>query len=290
MVKPVHETKIGGLAGQHLPDDEELGQAAAEEASAIIRRAVEQQGVPYLVARVTRNCVSCRGCGQTGVVSWPQGNIFQWTSTLELIPQHPASFPHPAPPSASTIFAPRRSISTGQAKTSSKRAVTMRHCCGRIRRSVRARIGENGHIAFNDPPYADFHDPFGPKSSSWPRLRAGSRWRGPLCQPRRVSRARHHLDGSGPGLRPGEFWQLCRSGKAEAVHAALSGPITPDCPASILRRNATRAPVPGCQLCQRWFLLTGGETHEDHSTMPAMSLCHPAGRRAASRAELRRPI
>ena len=37
-------------------------------------------------------------------------------------------------------------------------------------------IGENGHLAFNDPPYADFDDPVWVKSSSWTSARGASRW------------------------------------------------------------------------------------------------------------------
>lgn len=106
---------------------------------------------------------------------------------------------------------------------------------------VGAGFGENGHIAFNDPP-ADFDD------SAWvrvvemdeacrrqqvndgcfPSLEAVPRRAITITVP--VFRHARRLTAQVPGER-----------KAEAVRAALRGPVSPRCPASILRThpNAT---------------------------------------------------
>ena len=99
-----------------------------------------------------------------------------------------------------------------------------------------AGIGENGHIAFNDPPVADFEDPHLIKiveldhacrqqqvnDGCFPNLDAVPRHAFSLTVSifRRARRLSIHV----PGPR-----------KAAAVQATIEGPITTACPASILR-------------------------------------------------------
>lgn len=103
-------------------------------------------------------------------------------------------------------------------------------------------IGENGHIAFNDPPVADFQDPVLVKTveldaacrqqqvndGCFPSFEAVPRQAVTLTIP--VFRNASRLMVQVPGPR-----------KAQAVRDALLGPITTACPASILRLhpNAT---------------------------------------------------
>ena len=98
-------------------------------------------------------------------------------------------------------------------------------------------IGENGHIAFNDPPVADFDDPLPIK-----RVRLDA-----ACRQQQVN------DGCFPDLDhvPEEAWTLTiptlvapplrfsivpTALKAPAIRDTLEGPIATSCPASILRR------------------------------------------------------
>ena len=99
-------------------------------------------------------------------------------------------------------------------------------------------IGENGHLAFNDPPFADFDDPLTAKvvtldersrqqqvhDGFYPDLAAVPRKALTLTIPA-IAKARYiHC------IVPG-------ANKAEAVAATLSGPIAEECPASVLRRH-----------------------------------------------------
>lgn len=98
-------------------------------------------------------------------------------------------------------------------------------------------IGENGHLAFNDPPVADFDD---------------DAWVKPV-EIDDVSRHQQVHDGAFasvddvprsaltltiPALLSGRVLSAVVSGKrkASAVHRALTGPLTTECPASVLRR------------------------------------------------------
>lgn len=99
-------------------------------------------------------------------------------------------------------------------------------------------IGENGHIAFNDPPVADFEDPAAVKvvqldhacrqqqlnDGCFATLADVPKEALSLTIP--VFRQARHLSVVVPGLR-----------KAQAVAAACLGPVTTKCPASILRTH-----------------------------------------------------
>jgi glucosamine-6-phosphate deaminase len=100
-------------------------------------------------------------------------------------------------------------------------------------------IGENGHIAFNDPPVADFDDPFPVKVVE-------------LDEPCRQQQVNDGCFASFPEV-PTEAITLTvpqlmsarylsivvpSERKAIAVHNALIGPVTTKVPASILRQHA----------------------------------------------------
>ena len=119
--------------------------------------------------------------------------------------------------------------------------------CARYTRLLRAQpidlcllgIGENGHLAFNDPPVANFNDPHDVKlvkldeacrqqqvgEGHFPNLAAVPQYAFTLSIPALCSAKR----------------MLCivpERRKAAAVEAALCGPITTACPASFLRKQA----------------------------------------------------
>jgi len=99
-------------------------------------------------------------------------------------------------------------------------------------------IGENGHLAFNDPPVADFHDPFTMKvvelddackqqqfAEGWfARIEDVPRRAVTLTIPALLSVPR--LIASVPGPR-----------KAHIVYRSLTEPITTACPATVLRTH-----------------------------------------------------
>jgi glucosamine-6-phosphate deaminase len=103
---------------------------------------------------------------------------------------------------------------------------------------VCAGIGENGHLAFNDPPVADFLDPVKIKPVRLDHA----------CRVQQVHDGcfatiddvpTHAYTLTIPALLSAPSVALCVPGprKAEAVHAALRGPIAEACPASALRRH-----------------------------------------------------
>lgn len=103
-------------------------------------------------------------------------------------------------------------------------------------------IGENGHMAFNDPAVADFDDPKMVK----------------IVELDEVCRQQQVNDGCFPNLDavpkyamtltmsfimsvPEAVCVVPTNRKAEAVYNALTGPVTTACPASILRQHPSAA-------------------------------------------------
>ena len=97
-------------------------------------------------------------------------------------------------------------------------------------------VGNNGHLAFNDPPYADFNDPEAVKVVELDEVSRQQQVDGGLF-PSLDSVPTHALTVTIPALLDAAHVQVLASGahKAEAIRAALQDPITEDCPASVLR-------------------------------------------------------
>ena len=99
-------------------------------------------------------------------------------------------------------------------------------------------IGENGHIAFNDPPVADFHDP---KSVKVVELDQVCRQQqvNDGCFPSISEVPKQAITLTVPMLFSGKYLFVVVPGKtkAKAVYDMLNGDISTRCPASILRQH-----------------------------------------------------
>lgn len=99
-------------------------------------------------------------------------------------------------------------------------------------------IGENGHLAFNDPPVANFKD------SNWVKVVKLDE----ICRTQQVNDGcfvsldqvpTHAITLTIPALMSGKA-MICTvpgSTKAKAIQCTLEGPISESCPASILRTH-----------------------------------------------------
>ena len=99
-------------------------------------------------------------------------------------------------------------------------------------------VGENGHIAFNDPPVADFADGKLVKVVELEtRCRMQQVHDGCFREPDEVPT--HALTVTIPGLCAAK-WMFCSvpaATKAEAVDRMIHGPVGTECPATILRQQ-----------------------------------------------------
>jgi len=176
-----------------------------------------------------------------GGVDWSKVTLFHMDEYLGLRADHPAGFRHYMKQRVESLLKPRVfHYIAGDADLPLEE-------CARYTSLLKAQpidlvclgVGENGHIAFNDPPVARFDDPHWVKlvklddackmqqvkEGHFPSLEAVPPYAvtltiPALCAPRRM---------------------LCiapETRKAKAVRDALEGPVSTQCPASILRRQA----------------------------------------------------
>jgi glucosamine-6-phosphate deaminase len=99
-------------------------------------------------------------------------------------------------------------------------------------------IGENGHIAFNDPPIADFHDPAWVKIVELDEI-SRQQQVNDGCFETFDAVPTHALTLTIPALMRAQ-WISCvvpAKTKAQAIEQTLKGKISPACPASILRTH-----------------------------------------------------
>ena len=229
-----------GAATVHVHRDvAALARAAADEAADVLRAAVAARGVAHaMFATGNSQLAFVRALiHETAGVPWAETVVFHMDEYVGVGPDHPAGFQHwirtritdPARPKAAFYV---EGLGDAGAECERSAALLRRHpldlCC--------LGIGENGHLAFNDPPVADFSDPLDVK----------------VVELDEACRAQQVNEGHFPGLEavPAEaitvtIPALLRAGrvlavvpegrKAEPVRAALTGPIATSCPASVLR-------------------------------------------------------
>ena len=139
-----------------------LAAAAAVDAAAAVNAAVEARGeANVMLATGNSQLVFLAALVQNIDVDWSRVTAFHMDEYVGLPPTHTASFQrYMREQVAATIPVKAFHYLTGdtgdaQAEADRYAALLRAHpldlcCCG---------IGENGHLAFNDPPVADFDDP-----------------------------------------------------------------------------------------------------------------------------------
>ena len=241
MVKPVHETRIEDLPVSIYRTNEELGAAAAQEASGVIRHAVEQKGhANIIVATGNSQLTFLAALRVDGDISWPQVNIFHMDEYVGIDSQHPSSFPQFLHRYLLDYITPQAFYPVpGQAQD-------IEAACAEYEALLHAHpadlcalgYGENGHIAFNDPPFADFDDPVWVKVV---KLAEASRRQqvGEGHFARLEDCPTHAITLTIPALLAAKrvLAIVPEARKADAVYQALRGPISEDCPGSILRKT-----------------------------------------------------
>jgi glucosamine-6-phosphate deaminase len=220
-----------------------LGRAAAEQAAGAIRRAIAERGLARVVAASAASQIEfLEALTAMAGIDWKKVELFHLDEYIGLSMTHPASF-----------------CRYLQDRLIGKTGITNYHLLNgeddpaKVIRETNAAlsaapvdiaflgIGENGHLAFNDPP-ADFEteEPYiiVTLDQACRQQQVGEGWFADLSavptraismSVRQVLKARELL-AVVPDTR-----------KAKAIQACFDGPISPQAPASILRthENAT---------------------------------------------------
>lgn len=239
-VKPVREMTYDQLACRVFASNAEMGQAAAEHAAAELRTAIRERGVANMVlAAANSQLTFLRALREMEDVSWQAVNVFHMDEYLDLAPGHSASF---------SLFLRRNFVDhvpIGAFYPVPGRPADVDLACQGYELLLKANpvdlcclgIGENGHVAFNEPPVADFHDPVWLKRVALDeRSRQQQVGEGHYASLDEVPT--HALTMTIPALCAAKT-MICivpETRKAQAVHDTLLGPVDTACPASVLRQ------------------------------------------------------
>ncbi|HSO96682.1 MAG TPA: 6-phosphogluconolactonase [Acidimicrobiia bacterium] len=238
----MHTLTVDAMSVQVHDTDADLAAAAAAEAAATIVAAVAERAVA--------NVMFATGNSQLGFldvltarddVPWDQVVGFHMDEYRGISPEHPASFRRYLRERIVEQVHPRGfhfiagDAADADAECRRYAALLAAHpldlCC--------LGIGDNGHLAFNDPPVADFDDPLDVKVVA---LDAA-------CRNQQVGEGHFATVDDVPAeaitvtipalLRAGRVLaNVPEARKRTPVQMALTGPVTTACPASILRTRA----------------------------------------------------
>ncbi len=220
--------------------NETLGAAAADEAEKIIRAALADRGEANIIIATGNSQLTFLEALRVKPIEWSKVNVFHMDEYLGLEPTHPASFPQ---------FLRRYFLADITPKAFFPVVSHNRFpedVCQEYAAALRAHpadlcalgIGENGHLAFNDPPFAEFNDPAWVKVI---RLAEASRKQqvgeGHFKSIDEVPT--HAITLTIPALLAAKrvLAIVPEARKADAVYCSLRGSISESCPGSILRRT-----------------------------------------------------
>ena len=153
---------IDQLPVELYASNEELGQAAAKKAQQILSEAIDKKGFANLILATGNSQLPfLKALRSLEGIDWKKVRIFHMDEYIGINPSHPASFPlflenhflqftkpghfHPIPSETSDVDSACKAYE----------ALIRQHPAD----LVAMGWGENGHIAFNDPPDAHFDDP-----------------------------------------------------------------------------------------------------------------------------------
>ena len=218
----------------------EAGKAAAERAARLMQEAILAEGCARVIGATGNSQIPLVEALVEQDVQWSAVELFHMDEYAAMKADHPASFRR---------WMKQRlvdKVHPGKAHYLEGDAADLDQEIDRYSRLLKEApidlafvgFGENGHIAFNDPPVADFNDPALVKVVT-------------LDEPcRRQQAGEGHFENIGavpreavtitcPGLFRAKSWICCvpEDRKAEAVRNALHGPISEACPASLVRRH-----------------------------------------------------
>ncbi len=223
-------------------DEGALGRAAADDAAAALRDAVADRGTAHAMFATGNSQLAFVAALVQGTedVPWSDVIVFHMDEYVGAGPDHPAGFQHWIRERIVDNVRPRAAhyldgLADPRAECERYAELLRRHpldlCC--------LGIGENGHLAFNDPPVADFDDPLLVKVVELDGA----------CRRQQVNEGHFVTLADVPTeavtvtipalLDAATVLAVVPEGrKAEPVRRALTGPVTTACPASVLRTKS----------------------------------------------------
>lgn len=220
---------------------EQMAAAAAAKAASVLKETLRKSGRAVIVVAT--------GMSQVGMleqltaepgIDWPSVEVFHLDEYIGLPETHPASFRRYLRERFVDRVPGLLDFHAINGEADDPHAECLR--LGELIRSKTvdlclAGIGENGHLAFNDPP-ADFttRDPYlvVELDERCRRQQMGEGWFASLAEvpPRAISMSVRQILAAGVIVAT-----IPDRRKAEAAKTAIEGPVTPTCPASALQEH-----------------------------------------------------
>jgi glucosamine-6-phosphate deaminase len=238
--KPIIETKFEELRTSVYRTNEELGLAAADEATEILERAIRKKGEANAIIATGNSQLTFLKAMRETTLDWSKVNIFHMDEYIGLNPAHPASFPLFLRQNLIDAIQPKAffPVPPSTLKTAEKVCKDYEELLATYPADLCVLgIGENGHLAFNDPPYADFKDPRRVKIVKLDDIsRRQQVGEGHFKNIDEVPT--HAITLTIPALLAAGYVLALvpEARKADAVQRSLTGPIEEKCPGSILRQ------------------------------------------------------
>jgi glucosamine-6-phosphate deaminase len=220
---------------------DEMARLAAKAAAGALRNAIATRGeANVMLATGNSQLAFLADLVEEPGVEWKAVRAFHMDEYVGLAPDHPASFQRYMRERVASQLPVREfhylTGNTGDPEAEARRYESLLRiypldlcCCG---------IGENGHLAFNDPPVADFEDPRAVKIVALePESRRQQVGEGHFATIDDVPT--HAITVTIPALlAAGRVLAIVpEARKAEPVRATLRDAISTSCPATILRRQ-----------------------------------------------------
>lgn len=237
--QPTAKHRIDGLQVEVHGSIEAVGAAAAVDMAEEMKRAIAARArARVILASANSQLTFLRALRTAPGIAWDKVDVFHMDEYVGLEPDHPASFQRflrrelidhvPGVTFHPISGDPGRVSETSAAYESLLRETEVD--------AVAMGYGENGHIAFNDPPFADFADPVWVKAVKLDEVsRRQQVGEGHFASIGDVPT--HAISLTIPALLSPRriFCIVPEARKADAVHDCLRLPVSEDRPGSVLR-------------------------------------------------------
>jgi glucosamine-6-phosphate deaminase len=221
-----------------------LGEAAGTAAAGEIARALRERGSARVILASAPSQNELLTTLTEAAIDWSRVTLFHMDEYVGVDAQSPASFRRYQAEHVLSRIKPAafHGISGEAADTEAECARYARLLSDSPIDVVCLGIGENGHLAFVDPPFADFADPLLVKIVELDEICRHQQVHDG-CFPKLDAVPRRAITLTLTALTSGKalFCAVPGPRKAQAVRETLEGPMSPACPATILRKhpNAT---------------------------------------------------
>lgn len=236
---PIRTDRIDQLPLRVYASEADMGRAAADDMAETLRAALAERGAASVILATGNSQLAfLRALRVAPGIDWSKVHVFHMDEYIGIHPEHRASFPrflheHFLSHVDGATFHPVSGDPERVAATCAAYEAALR---AHPADAVALGFGENGHLAFNDPPYADFADPV------WAKVVRLD----PVSRRQQVGEGHfgsfdevptHAITLTVPALLAAKrvFCIVPEARKAEAVRACLTEPVSEDRPGSVLR-------------------------------------------------------